>query len=160
MTKVEGAYVVLRMHYGKRGSNNPVISSTMGRTAVINHAYIGPMPQVDTCWLCRVDREIFHSKEKGCFVVTPVKQIASDRVVRLVPGVYHLEIQNQNVILRPKIEGHYWIAPSSIKKLYLREGRAEILYQSVIVPVQPEAELPVPEGYETEVTGEPEDAEA
>jgi hypothetical protein len=150
MTQIENSLIILRFHYGNRGSSNPIISSTMGRAAVINHAYQGKMPQPYTLWLCRIDREISKNKERGCFVVTPVREIAPEKVLRLVPGTYDLEIQNYNVICRPKIEGYYWIAPSSIKKLYIKSGRAEILYQSVIVPLKIIEGLPELSGYKTE----------
>ena len=142
--------VILRFHYGYRGSTNPIISSTMGRAAVINHAYEGKMPQPYTLWLCRVDREVFKSKDKGCFVITPVREIPADKVLRLVPGTFDIKIKNHNVICKPKIEGYYWIAPSSIKKMYIKSGRAEVLYQSVIVPLSAVVEgLPLIPGYET-----------
>ena len=143
--------VILRFHYGNRGSTNPIISSTMGRAAVINHAYEGKMPQPYTLWLCKIDREIFKSKDKGCFIITPVREIPAERVMRLVPGTFDIKIQNCNVICKPKIEGYYWIAPSSIKKMYIKSNRAEILYQSVVVPLSKVAEeLPNLQGYETE----------
>jgi hypothetical protein len=150
MTKIEGTQVVLLFHYGRRGAANPIISGTMGRAAVINHAYQGPMPQPHTLWLCQIDREIHTNKERGCFVVTPIQSLPNDKVIRLVPGMFDVEIQDHTAILKPRIQGHYWIAPSAIKKVYLKENRAEILYQSLLVPVLVQQELPQPEGFETE----------
>lgn len=154
LTSIENSLVILRFHYGNRGSGNPIISSTMGRAAVINHVYQGEMPQPYTLWLCRVDREIYKSREKGCFVVTPLREVPAEKVLRLVPGTFDLEIQNHNVICKPKIKGYYWIAPSSIKKLYIKSGRAEVLYQSVLVPLKVIEGLPELTGYETETSGD------
>lgn len=134
--KNEKAQVVLRFHYGKRGSVNPIISKTMGRVAVISHSYQGTMPQPGTFWLCEIEREIGNEKPNGCFVVVPVKEVKIESVMRLVPGTYQTEIHGSTVVCRPMVEGHYWIIPFSLKKYFIKEGKAQIQYQSVVVPLR------------------------
>ena len=131
---IEGSNVVLRFHYGHRGSQNPIVSKTMGRIAVINYAYEGPMPQPETFWLCKVDRNIDFSTSKGCFVVTPIYQVPNDKVMRLIPGAFDKEVVGRHVVCKPKIPNLYWIAPFSIKRSFIKE-QAQVRYQSVVVPV-------------------------
>lgn len=127
--------VVLKFHYGKRGSINPIISKTMGRVAVISHAYQGPMPQPGTFWLCEVDQEInSDSSERGCFVVMPVKVVPLEKIMKLVPGMYETEIKGKCVYFKPKEPNHYWIVPFNIKKVFLKD-QTKVQYQSVIVPL-------------------------
>jgi hypothetical protein len=127
--------VILKFHYGKRGSINPIISKTMGRVAVISHAYQGPMPQPGTFWLCELDQEINSgSSERGCFVVMPVKSVPLEKIMKLIPGMYETEIQGQNVFFKPKEPNHYWIVPFNIKKVFLKD-KTKVQYQSVIVPL-------------------------
>jgi hypothetical protein len=129
-------YVVLKFHFGKRGSVNPIISKTMGRVAVINHAYQGPQPQSGTFWLCKLDREIKGQHTNGCFIVTPIKMVPIEKIVKLVPGTYETTIEGTTVTCRPKITNHYWIAPFSVKKWYIKKDKASVQYQAVIVPVE------------------------
>ena len=128
--------VILKFHYGKRGSVNPIISKTMGRVAVINHSYEGAMPQAGSFWLCRIDGERKGQHTSGCFIVTPVRVVGIDQIVKLIPGTYEVEVQGSNVICRPKLAAHYWIAPFSIKKFFIKKDKAPVQYQSVIVPLQ------------------------
>lgn len=132
----EGIEVVLRFHYGKRGSVNPIISQTMGRVAVINHAYQGPMPQPQTFWLCRIDKQHNKSTDSGCFVVTPLHQVEEAKILRLIPGTYDVEPAGNTVVCHPKVPEQYWIAPFGIKKFFLKKEKAQVLYQSVVVPVK------------------------
>jgi hypothetical protein len=131
---IENSNVVLRFHYGTRGSQNPIISKTMGRIAVINHAYEGPMPQPETFWYCRIDRNIDFSSEKGCFVITPLSQIPNEKVMRLIPGAFDKEIYGRHIVCRPKINNLYWIAPFSIKRSFIKD-QATTRFQSVVVPI-------------------------
>lgn len=142
---IEGIKIVLRFHYGHRGSQNPIVSKTMGRIAVINYAYEGPMPQPETFWLCKIDRNIDFSTEKGCFVVTPLYQIPVDKVMRLIPGAFDKEVMGRHIVCRPKIKNLYWIAPFSIKRGFIKD-HADPRYQSCIVPVEiePEHEIAKP----------------
>ncbi len=128
-------YVVLKFHYGRRGSVNSIISQTMGRVAVINHAYQKEMPQSGSFWVCRIDREITSANSKGCFVISPIEKIDIKKILKLVPGAYEVEIQGTNVLCKPKVSGRFWIAPFNIKKSYIKKEKANILYQSVIVPL-------------------------
>lgn len=133
---MDNALVVLKFHYGKRGSVNPLISKTMGRVAVINHSYQGPMPQAGSFWLCRIDGERKGENTSGCFIVTPLKTLSLEQIVKLVPGTYDIEVQGTSIICKPKLAAHYWIAPFSIKKFFIKKDKAPIQYQSVIVPLQ------------------------
>ena len=133
---LENILVVLRFHYGKKGSVNPIISQTMGRVAVINHAYQGPMPQAQTFWLCRLDRQHNKGNDSGCFIVTPLKPVPEPDILRLIPGMYDVQPDGNTVICNPKVPEHYWIAPFSVKKFFLKKENATVLYQSVIVPVK------------------------
>jgi hypothetical protein len=128
-------HVVLKFHYGKRGSLNHIISKTMGRVAVINHAYQGAMPQAGSFWLCRIDKELGAEKPTGCFVVAPIKEVPVDKVMKLVPGIYDTDIQDKTVICTPKVDNCFWIIPFSLKKSYIKKDKADTLYQSVVVPV-------------------------
>ena len=132
---IPNSLVVLKFHYGKRGSINPIISKTMGRVAVINHAYEGSSPQPGTFWLCRINKEINSPNGNGCFIVTPLKQTPLEAIIKLIPGTYDLQYDQQNVICLPKVPNHYWICPASIKKLFLKPDIAKVQYQSVIVPI-------------------------
>ena len=151
---MEQVFVVLKFHFGKRGSVNPIISKTMGRVSVINHAYQGPQPQDGTFWLCRLDRGIQGQSTNGCFVVTPIRMIPLEKIVKLVPGTYDTTISGTSVICKPKIPNHYWIAPFSVKKWYIKKDKAATLYQAVIVPVEglenvEPAQVEVPAGSES-----------
>jgi hypothetical protein len=135
-------YCVLRFVYGKRGSPNPIVSKTMGRYAVIDHAYQGPMPQPYCFWLCRLEGEKIFTDTKGCFVVTPLKEVAREddmsQIAKLVPGTFDVEIQGTTVFCKPKIPGLFWIAPFNIKDIYLKPREGNYNYSSVIVPVKPD----------------------
>jgi len=130
---VLGSNVILKFHYGKRGSVNPVISKTMGKVSVISHAYQSAMPQPGSFWVCRIDNEI-----QGSFIVTPLKMVPLENVKSLIPGMYDVEIKNLTVVLRPKAEvaNIYWLVPFSIKKYYIKRHKAKVLYESVVVPLQ------------------------
>ena len=132
-----GWRVVLKFHYGRRGSVNPIISHTMGRVAVISHAYQGAMPQPGTFWLCEIEREISSDQdESGCYIVNPVCHVPLEKIMKLVPGTYETEIRDKKVICRPKVKEHYWIIPFSIKKFFIKKDKAKIQYQSIIVPIE------------------------
>lgn len=128
---IAGSNVILKFHYGKRGSVNPIISKTMGKVAVISHAYQSSMPQPGSFWICRIDNEI-----PGSFIVTPLRMIPLENVKSLIPGMYDIEIQNLTVICKPKVGDIYWLVPFSIKKYYIKRHKAKILYESVVVPLQ------------------------
>lgn len=132
----ENAHVLLKFHYGRRGSVNPIISKTMGRVAVISHAYEGAMPQPGTFWLCKIEREFGLGQPNGCYVVRPVREVPLENIVKLIPGTYDTEIKGSTVVCRPKVENHFWIVPFSIKKFFIKKDKAEIQYQSVIVPLK------------------------
>jgi hypothetical protein len=135
--ELHGMLVILKFHYGKRGSINPIISKTMGRVAVINHTYQAAMPQPGTFWLCRIDKEISNpEKQSGCFIVTPVREIPIDDIRKLIPGAYDIEIRNQIVICKPKVPEIYWLMPFSIKKYYIKKDKAKVCYEAVVVPLQ------------------------
>lgn len=134
---LQGSHVILKFHYGKRGSVNPIISKTMGKVAVISHAYQGQMPQSGTFWICRVDKEISNPEKKtGCFIVTPVRTVRIDQIKKLLPGTYDVEVKNQTVICRPKVPGICWLMPFSIKKYYIKSDKAKVQYESLVVPLQ------------------------
>lgn len=132
----ENAHVVLKFHYGKRGSPNPVISQTLGRVAVISHSYEGQMPQPKTFWLCKIETEHGAGQPNGCFVVTPVKQVQLESIMKLVPGTYDTEIIGKTVICRPKVDDHFWIIPFSLKNYFIKEKKADVVYQSIVVPLR------------------------
>jgi hypothetical protein len=157
---MEQIFVVLKFHFGKRGSVNPIISKTMGRVAVINHAYQGAQPQDGTFWLCRLDRGHQGQGTNGCFVVTPVRQIPLEKIVKLIPGTYDTTISGSTVVCKPKLPNHYWIAPFSVKKWYIKKDKAAKLYQAVIVPVEglenvEPAQVAIPEGAATSSESDP-----
>jgi hypothetical protein len=132
-----GSQVVLKFHYGKRNSVNPIISKTLGRVAVIGHGYMGPMPQAGSFWLCRIERELKSSKSEtgGCFVVVPLQEVSLDKIVKLVPGAYEAQPVDNTLFCIPNVSNFFWIAPFSIKKFYLNKDKAKVQYQSVIVPL-------------------------
>lgn len=131
----ETVQVVLKFHYGKRGSANTVVSQTMGRVAVISHAYEGSMPQPGSFWLCRIEKEFGSDKPNGCFVVQPVHEIPLEKIMRLVPGTYETEISGTTVLCRPRVDDHFWIIPFSLKKYFIKKDKAKIQYQSIVVPL-------------------------
>lgn len=128
---ITGSNVILKFHYGKRGSVNPIISKTMGKVSVINHTYQSAMPQPGSFWVCRIDNEI-----QGSFIVTPLRMVPLENVKSLIPGMYDVEIKNLTVVCRPKVADIYWLVPFSIKKYYIKRHKAKILYESVVVPLQ------------------------
>lgn len=132
----ENIHVVLKFHYGKRGSVNPIISQTMGRVAVISHAYEGEMPQPKSFWLCKIEAEHGSGKENGCFIVSPVRQVELKSLIKLVPGAYDTEIVGTTVFCRPRVDNHLWIIPFSLKKYFIKEDKANVVYQSIVVPLR------------------------
>lgn len=135
--ELQGMEIILKFHYGKRGSVNPIISKTMGKVAVINHAYQSQMPQAGSFWVCRIDKEISNpDKGTGCFIVTPVREVKIDQIKKLIPGTYDIEVRNKTVICKPKVEGVLWLMPFSIKKYYIKKEKAKVQYESVVVPLQ------------------------
>lgn len=128
--------VVLRFQYGNRGSRNPVVSRTLGKLAVVSHAYEGPSPQPGKFWLCSIEREI-GTIGKGCYAVVPIREVPFDQIMRLVPGTYDTEIwdEQQTIVCEPKLPG-MWLMPFNLKRYLLKPGKAKILYQSVLVPVR------------------------
>jgi len=132
----EPATVVLKFQNGKRNSPNKVVSLTMGKVAVIAHAYQGRMPQPSSFWVCRIVKETGSGTTNGCFIIEPVFEIPLAKVMKLVPGMYDTEIRGNTVLCKPKVHDIFWIIPFSLKKYFLKEGKAEIQYQSVIVPLK------------------------
>lgn len=139
MQDLVGSRVILKFHYGKRGSVNPIISKTMGKVAVISHAYQSSMPQPSSFWICRIDSEI-----QGSFIVTPIKMVPLENVKSLIPGMYDVVIQNNTVVLNPKVGDIYWLVPFSIKKYYIKRHKAKVLYEAVVVPLQLSEVVEVP----------------
>jgi hypothetical protein len=135
MQTLEPVYCVLRFVYGKRGSPNPIVSKTMGRYAVISHTYTGPMPQPYCFWLCRLDGEKMFTETKGCFVVTPLREIKLDQIAKLVPGTFDVEVIGTTVYCKPRISNFFWIAPFNIKDIYFKPKEGLYPYSSVIVPI-------------------------
>lgn len=135
--ELQGILVVLKFHYGKRGSVNPIISKTMGKVAVISHAYRAQMPQNGSFWVCRIDKEISNPERKtGCFIVTPVQPVQIEDIKKLLPGTYDVEIRNNRVVCLPKVQGILWLMPFSIKKYYIKSDKAQVQYESIVVPLQ------------------------
>lgn len=132
----QSSQVVLKFHYGKRGSVNSIISKTMGRVAVISHAYEGPMPQNKSFWLCKIEKEHGAGQLNGCYIVIPIREIKLEQIMKLVPGAYETEIVGSTVLCRPRVDNHYWIIPFSLKKFFIKKGKADVQYQSVIVPLK------------------------
>jgi hypothetical protein len=132
----ESAHVVLKFHYGQRGSVNSLISKTMGRVAVISHGYEGPMPQNKSFWLCKIEKEHGSGQQNGCYIVVPVKEVKLEQIMKLVPGAYETEIIGATVMCRPRVDGHYWIIPFSLKKFFIKKGKADVQYQSIVVPLK------------------------
>lgn len=141
MQAPEATYCVLRFVYGKRGSPNPIVSKTMGRYAVIDPAYNGPMPQPYRFWLCRLEGEKIFTETKGCFVVTPLQEVPLEKIAKLVPGTFDVEVRGSAVYCTPKIPELFWIAPFNIKDIYLKPREGVYPYSSVIVPIKPESAL-------------------
>lgn len=131
----ENAQVILKFHYGRRGSINPIISKTMGKVAVISHAYQGVMPQPGTFWLCKIERELGEASSGGCFIVTPLRVVLLTNIVKLIPGTYATEFHGKTVVCRPRVDNHNWIIPFSLKKYFIKD-KATIQYQSVVVPLR------------------------
>lgn len=129
-------FVVLKFVYGRRGSGDPIVSKTMGRYAVISHRYSGAMPQPETFWVCEMEKEWNRQDDtkRGCFIVTPLYPIPVDAISKLIPGTYTQEINGSQVLLKPKLANHYWIAPYALKSVFLKDAEK---YQSVVVPVDP-----------------------
>lgn len=133
---IENSFVVLKFQYGRRGSTNPVISNTMGRVAVLNFLYQGTTPQPKSFWLCRVDREASLHDGRGYYVVTPVREVQLSDIVKLIPGTYDAIPHGSTMILKPKITGHLFLAPFSIKRKFIKQEYADHLYNSLIVPLE------------------------
>lgn len=114
---------------------NPIISKTMGRVAVISHSYEGPMPQPGSFWLCAIEKEFGVGKENGCFIVKPLKPIPLDNIMKLVPGAYETEILGSTVVVRPRVDNLFWLLPMSLKKYFIKKDKADVQFQSVVVPL-------------------------
>ncbi len=135
-TNLAGSLVLLKFHYGRRGSVNSIISQTMGKVSVINHAYQSKMPQAGTFWLCQIDKEISNpDRGSGVFIITPIREIEVRDIQKLIPGAYDVEVADKTVVCRPRVKGLLWLMPFSIKKTYIKRDKAKVLYESVVVPL-------------------------
>ena len=86
--RIRGLYTVIKLIDNTVvASPNRLVTMTLGKYGFINSDYSGPSPRHDEFWLVRIDREIKANSLKGCFVLTPVRQVDRQDISPLVPGV-------------------------------------------------------------------------
>lgn len=117
--------------------NNPVISRTLLKVAVVNKDWYPQRgqkePKEGELWRVKIVKEINQGNNQGCFLVEPIKKLDEAEMCFLVPGTYSLKCMDNLLIVVPlKNQGANWILPLTDKKILAAQEKA----YAVIVQIQ------------------------
>lgn len=126
-----GLKVVLKFFLSK-GPNDVtrIISRTMGKLALVSDQY-GDMVKNQEIWICEIEKEIGPDKNRGAFLVRPVKLVDPNSLKKLIPGFYKNIASSRTVYLYPTSEPKEpWLLSSNTRKIFNAK------YTSIIVPIE------------------------
>lgn len=126
-----GLKVVLKFFLSK-GPNDVtrLISRTMGKLALVSDQH-GEVVQDQEIWFCEIEKEIGPDKNRGAFLVRPIKKVDPAKLKKLIPGFYKHIVNGKTVYLYPTSEpGEPWMLSSNTRKIFNSK------YTSIIVPVE------------------------
>lgn len=125
-----GMKVVLKFFYSK-GPNNvtKLISRTLGKLSLIDESVESTVEDQDI-WICEIKKEIAPNKNRGAFLVRPIKKVEPVDIKKMIPGFYSTMTSGKTVFLYPKDHSEKpWLISMSTRKLF--NGK----YTSIIVPI-------------------------
>lgn len=128
-TRIKGLYSVVKLIDNTSPvSSNRLVTMTLGKYGFISSDYSGPSPKHDEFWLVRIDREIKANSLKGCFVLTPVRQVDRQDLFSLMPGCgQYTEFYESGIrYILPTDKKKYYILPLEYRK-NIRDVRSVIV---------------------------------
>lgn len=140
---------------GKKSPNgeneNEVISRTLLKIAVVSHYYSQKhpeaMPKHGELWDCRIIKEKESGKNKGCFIVEPIKKVDDKTILHLIPGWYDEKLVNGRLLIIPRKRDTNWILPLTHKRIMAEErGAYCVIVELDAVPLSAPPEAPLPTG--------------
>lgn len=109
---------------------NPFVSATMGKTAVVDRCWMDSnielLPTIPgNFWLVDIIKETEHGRNRGCFVVNPIRPLIKqeDMPLRLVPTFFEKNFINGILVITPNadIREQNWIVPLPLKQKWRSE---------------------------------------
>lgn len=131
---IVGKYTVVKFRLNPdRRSQNRLISSTLGKYAVVNSDWASEnpdkrAPQPNEFWLCRCDNEIKARCREGLLVLSPLQYIPRRYVLTLLDGMSTREFTDSGIrYIEPKWKDRYWILPLEYRKQIPKEEAHAII---------------------------------
>jgi hypothetical protein len=94
---------------------------------MIDKNWIGEeCPKDGECWIVRIKKEILPRKNKGCFILDPIKKVEEKDIAKLVPGLYKEEVKDDILFLHPNDSSVSWLVPLNLKSLNSKKYHAII----------------------------------
>lgn len=105
------------------------ISRTLGKFSIVDKEFEGVINDQDI-WVCKVIKEIHPGKNIGAFVLRPIELVDIDRIKKIIPGFYDVQVMEQAVNIIPNTDPHdFWMLSKTTRKIFSKK------YYAVIVPL-------------------------
>jgi hypothetical protein len=95
---------------------NPVITRTMKKIGVIVRKEEGEIPQDGEFWKVKIQEEICQGQPEGCFILEPIAKIDPKDIMKLLPGMYVEQREDNIIAILPKDRNRNWILPLKHKR--------------------------------------------
>ena len=126
----EGVYTLAKFYLSRSPSGKMnCISRTLGKFSIIDKEFEGVINDQDI-WVCKVIKEIHPGKNIGAFVLRPIELVDIDRIKKIIPGFYDVQVMENAINIIPNIDPHdFWMLSKTTRKIFSKK------YYAVIVPL-------------------------
>lgn len=130
-----GIKVVLKFHNSKDPNGNiRLVSRTLGKLSLVNNDFSGVVNDQEV-WICQIEKEIHPNRNKGVFIVRPIKKVDVSKLKKLIPGFYRHVAHDRTIFLYPKsLQNEPWLISIETRSAFSSK------YISIIVPIDCEEE--------------------
>lgn len=126
----EGVYTLAKFYLSRSpdGKMN-CISRTLGKFSIIDREFEGTINDQDL-WVCKIVKEIHPRQNIGAFVLSPIERVEADKIKKIIPGFYDVQVMERAVNIVPNTDPHdFWMLSKSTRKIFSKK------YYAVIVPL-------------------------
>lgn len=118
-----GIKLIVKFYLNEKNGKKSLITRTLGKIGLVEGNWIREhkntntkKPQNKEFWVVEIADEIFPGKNRGCFILRPISEIASIDIMKLVGGFYSEEVINGILYIHPNRHELPWILPLSQKQ--------------------------------------------
>ena len=126
----DGVYVVAKFFMSKApdGTFN-CISRSLGKFSIIDRSFAGKVSCQDV-WICKIMREIKPGQNSGAFVLRPIEKIEIEKVRKIIPGFYEIQVVGRAVCIIPNTDpADCWMLSKATRQIFAKK------HYAVIVPI-------------------------